>query len=334
MSEQYHSEDATAQAIAEAVLAETDRVLVGHERTVELLTVGLLTRGHVLLEGVPGIAKTTLATSFARALGLEHARAQMTPDTLPADITGTQIYREQTGEFELHRGPIFSNLLLVDEINRATPNTQSALLEAMEESQVSIAGETAPLPDPFIVLATQNPIETEGVFDLPEGQRDRFQFKLVLDQPDRETEAEVLRRFDDEPQLGPQAVERAITPADVHAARADVDGVFVAAAVHEYILDLVEATRTHPTVRHGASTRATLAFLNGAKAQAAVRGRTYAIPDDVKALAEPILVHRLVLDADAELSGIEPEDIVGDVIDRIDVPDADGEEWAVAAEED
>jgi MoxR-like ATPase len=334
MSEQYHDEGATAQTLADDITAEVSQVVVGTESATELLIIGLLTRGHVLLEGIPGIAKTTLATSVARAVGLEYNRVQMTPDTLPADITGTRIYRERTGEFDLHRGPIFTNVLLVDEINRATPNTQSALLEAMQEAQVSIEGETLPLPDPFLVLATQNPIETDGVFELPEGQRDRFQLKLVLDLPERRVEAEILDRFNADPRHGPGTIEQAASAADVRAARSDAARVYVATAVRDYILDLVEAVRSHPAIVHGTSTRASIAFLNAAKARAAIRGRTYVVPDDVKALAEPVLAHRLVLDADAELRGIEPAEIVADALERTEVPDADGTEWALAAAED
>jgi len=311
------------EAIYDSLRSEIDRVLIGNDEAVEYLTVALLTRGHLLLEGVPGIAKTTLANLFARTTGLEYNRVQMTPDTLPADITGTHIYRQGAGTFELQRGPVFANLVVADEINRATPKTQSALLEAMEERRVTIEGETLSLPDPFMVVATQNPIESEGVFQLPEAQRDRFQFKLTLDLPDRADERELLDRFDDNPELGPDDVEQVIEPQKVVDARETVQAVHVAPAVKEYVLDLVAATRSHADVEHGGSPRATLAFLNGAKARAAIRGRDYAIPDDVKTMAKPVLRHRLVLSTSADLSDVEPEAIVAEIVDTVEPPGAD-----------
>ena len=192
------------EAVHEAIEREAARVLIGNEDIVEGITIAALTGGHILLEGVPGVAKTTIANLFARSSGLEYHRIQMTPDILPADITGTHVYREQTGEFELQRGPVFANLVVADEINRATPKTQSALLEAMQEGTVTIEGETLRLPDPFMVIATQNPIEMEGVFTLPEAQRDRFQLKLLVDLPDRDDERELLDRFDTSPRAGPE----------------------------------------------------------------------------------------------------------------------------------
>ncbi|WP_254861470.1 AAA family ATPase [Halovivax gelatinilyticus] len=307
----------------EQVQAEVERVLVGNERVVEFLTIAALTRGHVLLEGVPGVAKTTLANLFARASGLEYTRIQLTPDVLPADITGTHIYREATGEFTLQRGPIFANLVVADEINRATPKTQSALLEAMEERTVTLEGETLRLPTPFMVIATQNPIEMEGVFELPEAQRDRFSFKLTVDLPNRAHEREVLDRFDDAPELGPDDVSQVVDGDAIAAAREAVAAVHVADPVKEYILDLTGASREHPDVVHGSSPRATLTFLDGAKARAAIHGRSYVIPDDVKALAEPTLVHRLIPSTDAELSDVTTADLVSDLLASVDPPGAD-----------
>ena len=311
------------RAIYDAVREEAGRVLVGNESAIEHLTIALLTRGHVLLEGVPGVAKTTIANLFARASGLGYRRIQMTPDILPADITGTQIYRQNTGEFELQRGPIFTNLVVADEINRATPKTQSALLEAMQERHVTIEGETLALPEPFMVVATQNPIEMEGVFELPEAQRDRFQFKLTIDLPTRVDEREILDRFDADPDLEPQIVEQVVDVANLLAARAAVLDVHVAPAVKEYVLDVVEATRTHPDVTHGGSPRATLAFLDGAKARAAIHGRRYVIPDDVKTLAVSVLVHRLVLSTDAELGDVSASSIVQELVQSIEPPGVD-----------
>jgi|APHM01.1.fsa_nt_gi MoxR-like ATPases len=309
-----------AAGLVHRIGTELDTVLIGNDDIVEGIAVALLTRGHVLLEGVPGVAKTTIANLFARASGLEYTRIQMTPDILPADVTGTRIYREQTGEFELQRGPIFANLVVADEINRATPKTQSALLEAMAERTVTIGGETLQLPAPFMVIATQNPLEMEGVFELPEAQRDRFQFKFTVDLPDREMESELLQRFDDNPELGPSDVSQVVTPETLVSARESVRDVFVADGVSEYILDLVTATRESPDVAHGASPRASIAFQHGAKAKAAIADRNYVIPSDVKELAPWVLRHRLVVNTDAELSDVTPEDVVENVCASVTPP--------------
>jgi len=302
---------------------EIATVLIGKTDLVEGVTIALLTRGHVLLEGVPGVAKTTIANLFARATGLEYRRIQMTPDVLPADITGTHVYRESTGEFDLQRGPIFSNIVVADEINRATPKTQSALLESMQERQVTIEGETLSLPEPFIVIATQNPIEMEGTFELPEAQRDRFQFKLTADIPERDDEHILLDRFDDRPTLGPESVEQVIEPRELIEARETAADVYIADVVKEYVLDIVAATRGNPDVEYGASPRASLAFLDGTKARAAIHGREYVIPDDVKALAKSILAHRLVMSTDASLSGISADGVVSDILDSVEPPSSE-----------
>lgn len=304
----------------DAIREEVQTVLIGKEETVERLTISLLTGGHVLLEGVPGIAKTTAATLFARASGLDDTRIQMTPDLLPADITGTHVYHESTGEFALQRGPVFTNLVLADEINRATPKTQSALLEAMQERQVTIEGDTLSLPSPFMVIATQNPIEMEGTFELPEAQRDRFQMKLQVGLPNREDERELLDRFNSTPDLNADAIDQVVEPSDLLAAREEVIDIHVDDNIKEYILDLVAATREHTDTSNGASPRASLAFLHTSKARAAIQGREYVIPDDVKALAEPILVHRLLLTAEAELSDVTGTDVVEDVVSSVEPP--------------
>jgi MoxR-like ATPase len=310
-------------ALYEAIDEETSTVLVGQDDLVEKLTVAFLTRGHILLEGVPGVAKTTLANVFARATELEFNRIQMTPDILPADITGTTVYRERTGEFQLQKGPVFSNLVLADEINRATPKTQSALLEAMEEGHVTIENDTLPLPDPFMVIATQNPLEMEGTFELPEAQRDRFQMKLTVDLPERAAEREIVDRFHDAPGLGPEDVDPVVTQSELQAARTAVTNVQVDESIREYILDLVAETRDHPDVEHGASPRASLAFLHTAKARAAIDGRNYVIPDDVKSMAESILSHRLVLGTNAALSEVSSEEIIESVLDSVTPPGSD-----------
>lgn len=307
-------------SVIEDLSEEVRTVLVGNEPVVSRLAIAMLTRGHVLLEGVPGVGKTTIANLFARATGLSYNRIQMTPDILPADITGTEVYREATGRFHLRKGPIFANVVVADEINRATAKTQSALLEAMQERQVTIGGETHSLPEPFLVIATQNPIELEGTYELPEAQRDRFQFKLTVDLPSRSNAEALLDRFDASPDLGPADVEQVVDPADLVAARETVREVYVDDVVKDYILDIVDATRESPDVAYGASPRASLAFLHAGKARAAIEGRQYVIPDDVKALAEPILAHRLVLSTDAELSEVTTRDVVEDALGTVAPP--------------
>jgi MoxR-like ATPase len=309
--------------VYDRVRAEVDRVLIGNDEVIEGLIVAMLADGHMLLEGVPGVAKTTMAKAFARVTGLDYSRVQMTPDVLPADITGTEVYRHESGEFTLRRGPVFANLVVADEINRATPKTQSALLEAMQERQVTIGGETLALPSPFMLIATQNPIEMEGVYELPEAQRDRFQFRYRMDLLDREDERRVVDRFDESPDLGPADLEQVVTPEELDAAQQVVDDVYVAGRVKEYLIDVVLATRRSEEVAHGASTRATLMLLRGAKAYAAIRGRDYVIPDDVIALVEPALAHRLVLDTEADIAGRMPEEVLEDAVESVDLPEAE-----------
>jgi MoxR-like ATPase len=326
-------ERADPAAVYDRLLGEVSKVLIGKEELVERLTVALFTRGHVLMEGVPGVAKTTVAELFARATGLRTNRVQMTPDILPADITGTHVYQESTGEFTLQRGPVFSNLVIADEINRATPKTQSALLEAMQERTVSIEGETLDLPTPFMVVATQNPLEMEGVFELPAAQRDRFQFKVDVELPGRTEETELLERFDEDPELGPDAVEQVVTPPELLACREVCDAVHIAEAVQEYVLDVVGATRESPDLDHGASPRASLALQRTAKARAAINGRGYVIPDDVKQLAPDVLTHRLVRSTDAELGDVSARDIVANILERVEPPEIEVEAELAPAEE-
>ncbi|OVE85254.1 magnesium chelatase [Natronolimnobius baerhuensis] len=307
----------------ETLQAEIGRVLVGNDDIVEQLTVALLTGGHVLIEGVPGVAKTTAATLLAQATGLEYSRIQLTADVLPADITGTTIYREGRGEFERLQGPIFANVVVADEINRATPKAQSALLEAMEEKQVTIEGRTYSLPTPFLVVATQNPLEMDGVFELPEAQRDRFQFKLEMGLPDRDTERTLIEQFESNPNLGPESVDPVVGAGELLLARQSVHERHVAPAIKSYVLDLVAATRTHPQVTHGASPRATLAFMTSIKAAAAITGRDYVIPDDVKRFVTPILAHRLVLAPDADLAGVTRTAVIEDILESVEPPGTD-----------
>ena len=321
------------EALFTAIRDEVGRVVVGHEDIVEGLTISLLARGHVLLEGVPGVSKTTLANSFARATGLDYRRVQMTPDLLPPDITGTQVYREHTGEFELQRGPVFANILLADEVNRATPKTQSALLEAMQEGQVTIGGRELELPIPFMIVATQNPIEMEGVFELPEAQRDRFLLKLTVGLPDEDDQRALLDRFDTAPNLTPDEVQQVVTRAEILDARSQLADVYVDDKVKSYILRLVNAGHSTPDVEYGPSPRAMLALLNASKARALVRGRDYVTPDDVIGVIRPAFVHRLVLSTDAELSGRSAESVLEDVIAAVDPPGQGDEEEESLAEE-
>ncbi|MFC4406276.1 AAA family ATPase [Haloarchaeobius iranensis] len=305
----------------EALRDEIGTVLVGNDDLIEHFAVALLTRGHVLLEGVPGVAKTTAGHAFARAVGLDYNRIQMTPDVLPADVTGTHIYREGTGSFELQRGPVFSNVLLVDEINRATPKTQSALLEAMQEERVTIEGETLPLPTPFMTIATQNPIEMEGTFELPEAQRDRFQFKLVVETPSREDERRIIDRFDGESTLDAESIEPVLSPSTIGDLREQVEAVHVSDPVKEYIIDVVRAVREDENVDVGASPRAALALLHAGKARAAIHGREYVIPDDVKALALLTLRHRVVLNTEADLGGVTSKSVIEATLESVAPPD-------------
>jgi len=312
---------------------ELSTVLFEMDDYVESLTIALLTRGHVLLEGVPGVAKTTLANSFAQASGLLYNRVQMTPDILPADITGTSVYREPTGDFEIREGPVFSNLVVADEINRATPKTQSALLEAMAEGHVSIDRETIALPEPFLVIATQNPIEMDGTFELPEAQRDRFQLKLTIGLPEPETERALIDQTGSNPSFGPDDIDAVVDRADISGAREAVEAVEYEPPIREYILDLVRATRDHPDIRHGASPRGSQALLQTAKARAAIRGRDYVIGDDVKAMVAPVLRHRLVMSTDAELSGITPDTVLEDITSSVTPPSGQAGEETTLAEE-
>jgi MoxR-like ATPase len=244
----------------------------------------------------------------------------MTPDVLPADITGTNIYREQTGEFELRKGPIFGNVVVADEINRSTPKTQSALLEAMQERQVTIEGESLRLPDPFLVIATQNPIEMDGTFELAEAQRDRFALKYQVGLPSRDDESELFDRFDSTPDLGPEQIEPVVDSETLLAARQRLSEIHVSEPVREYVLDIVQATRSDQGLAHGGSPRATLTFLNAGKARAAIHGRAYVLPDDIKALVEPVLVHRLVRNTDARLSDRSTAAIIQDIVESVPTP--------------
>jgi MoxR-like ATPase len=299
---------------------EIETVLLGMSDVVERLTIALLTNGHVLIEGPPGVAKTTAARLLARASGLDTARIQLTPDVRPADITGTHVYRQNSGEFEFRPGPVFANVIVADEINRGTPQTQSALLEAMEEGQVTVEGETVAVPQPFMLIATQNPIETAGTFDLPIAQRDRFQFRLNVEQQDRELERTLLNRVDERSRVGPGQVEPVVDATALEAVRRAVRDVHVEGTVKEYILDLVRRTREHPRLSHGASLRASYALLEGGKARAAINDRRFVTPDDVRVLAPAVLTHRVIPDFDVELADLTVQGVVDEVVAEVDPP--------------
>jgi len=309
-------------------------VLIGNRRIIEGLTIALLTRSHVLLEGVPGVAKTTIANGFSRALGLDYNRIQMTPDVLPADITGTHIYREPTGEFDLRKGPIFANVVVADEINRATPKTQSALLEAMEERQTTVEGSTLGLPEPFMLIATQNPIEMHGTFELPEAQRDRFSLKYTVELPDRADESALFDRFDGTPELSADSIEAVVDAETVLNCRKQVSDIYISEPVRDYTLDIVHATRSDSALEHGGSPRATLTFLSAGKARAAIHGRSYVLPDDIKALANPVLCHRLVRSTDSRLSDQSPTAIIEEIVDSVGAPGSEASFEPPAAEAD
>ena len=301
------------------VIAEVEKAIVGKRSLLENIMAAILAGGHILLEDYPGLAKTLVAKSFAAALGLDFKRIQFTPDLLPGDITGSYIYDRAQNRFELRQGPIFANIILADEINRASPKTQSALLEAMQEYQVTLEGETMPLPDPFIVMATQNPIEYEGTFPLPEAQLDRFLLKLSIGYPAPEEEEEILRR---RRQRQSDAIEldRVTDAVELLAMRRAIEEVFVHADIEKYIVGLVNMTRKDKRVAVGASPRGSLALLKLARAQAALTGRAYVLPDDVKKFAVPGLIHRLILEPGLWMKAHAADEILTSIIQATPVP--------------
>ena len=314
------------RAALDPFYAAVEGVLIGQRRLLDRLLIGLLTDGHVLLEGVPGLAKTLAVRTVARALDLSFKRVQFTPDLLPADVIGTQIYNPRTGEFTVKQGPVFANVVLADEINRAPAKVQSALLEAMAERQVTIGDSSLPLPRPFFVLATQNPVEQEGTYPLPEAQVDRFMLKVLIDYPTRADELAILDRMggvDSSTDLSP-----VLTAPQLEGLRNAADAVYVDAKVKGYLLDVVRATR-HPVeygldlaglIQLGASPRATISLHRAAKAHALLAGRNYVAPEDVKAMAPDVLRHRLVVSFEAEAEDLRPDHLVKQVLDRLPVP--------------
>ncbi|GAB4213204.1 MAG: MoxR family ATPase [Roseiflexaceae bacterium] len=306
--------------IAERAIGNVEQVIIGKRAAVELVLIALLCRGHVLLEDVPGTGKTTLAKAIARSLGCSFKRIQFTPDLLPSDVTGISIFNQQNREFEFRPGPIMAQIVLADEINRATPKTQSALLEAMEERQITVDGTTHTLPDPFIVLATQNPIEYEGTFPLPEAQLDRFLLRIHLGYAERSDEIAILRRQRQHHPIDDTAqVVDAATLLDL---QSRIKDVYVDELIEEYIVSLVTATRHHEDVYLGASTRGSLALYRTAQARAAIQGRDYVIPDDVKVLAEPVLGHRLIISPAARIRNVAAPTVMTDILSAVPVPGA------------
>lgn len=297
----------------ERLKAEVGRIYIGPDRTIEALLIALLARGHILLEGVPGVAKTTLVRAFSRTLNSNFSRIQFTPDLLPSDITGTYVPNLQTNEFILRRGPIFANIVLGDEINRAPAKTQSALLEAMQERQVTIDGTTHQLDAPFLVLATQNPVEQEGVYALPEAQLDRFLLKVFIDYPTPEQEFRVMKTH----QIAPDPVEPILEADDIAVLRKAVEAVHISDELIRYIVALGNFTRNHDHTSLGASPRAALALLKASKARAVVHGRDYVLPDDVRILAPSVLAHRVLLLPEAQLGGIQSRDIVRHALKQV-----------------
>lgn len=306
--------------LSDKIIENIGKVIVGKEEVVKLLLTALFAQGHVLLEDVPGTGKTKLAKTLATSMDVDFSRIQFTPDLLPSDITGLNIFNRKSEEFELKKGPVFTNILLADEINRATPRTQAGLLECMEERQVTIDGESYQLAEPFFVIATQNPVETAGTFPLPEAQLDRFMMKLSLGLPTMEEEKAVLHRFGKEDPL--QNLQAVVGGEEIQRMKDAIKEVFVHEAIEEYIAQITSATRNSEKVIVGASTRAALALLRSVKAYAAIQGRKYCIPDDVKALAIPVLAHRLVISYGYQ-KGKEAENIIKDILETVAVPTED-----------
>jgi len=312
--------DAAAHTDRCTEIIETVASAVVTDRSVlETILVGILADGHILLEDVPGTGKTLTARSFGNAVGCSTARVQFTPDLLPADVIGSNVYNEETGDFEFQPGPIFANVVLADEINRAPPKTQAALLEAMEEGQVTVDGESHPLPQPFVVIATQNPVETDGTFELPAAQTDRFMIKTSLGYPDRAGSLDLLDRRATRETKSP-TVEQVCTPDDLRTLRAAPESVRMAPAVREYLVDIGHATRTDDRVAAGVSPRGLQRFFEAVRSQAVLEGRSYVTPDDIRTLAPVVVAHRLVLTPDARVEGVAASDVVDDILEAEPVP--------------
>lgn len=308
------------QEVANRIVENVEQVIIGKRPEVQLTVLGLLCQGHMLIEDVPGVGKTVLAKSLSKSVGCSFKRIQFTPDMLPSDVTGVSIFNQKTSEFEFRPGPIHAQIILVDEINRATPKTQSALLEAMEERQVTVDGHTYLMESPFMVLATQNPIEYEGTFPLPEAQLDRFLLRIKLGYPSKKDEITILDR---QQFVHPvDEISQVVSVEELRVVQSAVKEIYMDELVKEYIVEVVRQTRVHPEVYLGSSSRGALAMYRLSQARAALFGRDYVLPDDVKALAEPALAHRIIVGPAARIKDIEPASIVQDVLDKIPVPGA------------
>ncbi len=307
-------------ALGERVTDNVEKVILGKRREIQLALIALLCQGHVLIEDVPGVGKTMLARSIARSLGCSFRRIQFTPDMLPSDVTGMSVFNQKTREFEFRPGPVIAQIVLTDEINRATPKTQSALLECMDERQVTVDGVTYPMPQPFLVLATQNPIEYEGTFPLPEAQLDRFMFRIRLGYPPPQDE---IRMLDIQQRTHPiQTIDRVVTLEELVEAQRVVKEVYVDRLIKEYVVALVEETRRHPDVYLGASPRGSLSLVKTSQARAALSARDYVIPDDIKDLAEYALAHRLIISPAARLKNVDARAVVNEIVNSVPVPGA------------
>jgi len=307
-----------AQAIAQRVIANVERVILGKHDAVELTVICLLCQGHLLIEDVPGVGKTMLAKALAKSIGCTFKRIQFTPDLLPSDVTGVSVFNEKTREFEFRPGPILAQIVLTDEINRATPKTQSALLEAMEEHQVTVDGITYHTPQPFLVIATQNPIEYEGTFPLPEAQLDRFLMRVSLGHPAPQDEIAIMEAQQYRHPI--EEIEQVISAEELLQAQEEIKAVYVDSLVKEYIVELVNATRKHPDVYLGASPRGSLALFKTAQARATLDGRDYVTPDDIKALAQVTLAHRLIISPAARIKNVDARYIVDELLHSVPVP--------------
>ena len=310
-------------SIVEHILTELRKVIVGQDDVIEQILVALFAEGHALLEGVPGTAKTLIVKTLSAIIGAQFSRIQFTPDLMPSDITGTNVFNMQTTQFTLRHGPIFTDILLADEINRTPPKTQAALLEAMEERQTTIDGERYALPALFTVLATENPIEYEGTYPLPEAQLDRFLLKALIDYPGEAEEAEIVARWDagfNSHRLENVNIQTIQDPAAIQQCRFEIREMRMETGVQKYIVDIVRKTRTHPTVLYGASPRASVALLVCSKALAAIRGRDFVTPDDIRDIAKPVLRHRISLRAEAELDGATTDAVISDIVKTVEVP--------------
>lgn len=309
------------RAAVAAIKQQLSKIIIGQEDFVELLIVSLLANGHVLIEGVPGIAKTITAKLFAKTLKTNFSRIQFTPDLMPSDVLGTSVLNMKASEFEFKKGPIFSNIILIDEINRAPAKTQAALFEVMEERQITMDGHQYSMEYPFMVLATQNPVEQEGTYALPEAQLDRFLFKIKVGYPSLEEEVSILKTHHGRKQIDPQEqIEGILTPQDLKKYRAQVQEILIEDKIFTYIASIVDKTRNHPHLYLGGSPRASLAIMNAAKAFAAIQGRDFVTPDDAKRALAPVLRHRIILSPEREMEGMTPETVIDIIAQSIEIP--------------